>query len=137
MDWLLMLNNGRIVIFKLTRFPDRIIFQSGINIATEHQQMIAGKPQMRNEILLQTPSLIVQLDHQPTITQVNNTISVITITKTHFHTTISKADFLTKSIKLRNVQQVVRNQLSVPLQTSLAQLQQTPTQPDASAVGIG
>ena len=137
MDWCLMLNKRKIAVFRITRFPDRIYFQSGIDIAPQHQTLIAENNQIRNDILLQIPSLIIQLDHDPRITQANNTISSVNISTTHFHTTISKADFLSIVSRLMNVQQLVLNQLSVPLQTTLAQLQQTPTTLDATDVGIG
>jgi len=137
MDWCLMLNNRRIAVFKLTRFADRIYFQTGINVAPAHQQMIRENNQIRNNILLQIPTLIIQLGHDPRITQANNTITVINLSKIHFHTTISKAEFLSIVSRLINVHQLVLNQLSVTLQTTLAQLQQTPITPDASDVGIG
>lgn len=137
MAWNLMINTGRVAVFRPTRFSDRIYFQSGINIAPQHQTLIANNGDIRNKILLQIPSLIIQLDHDPRVFQTDTTITRLNITKIHFHTTISKAMLLSMSNRLLNVHQLVLNQLSVPLQTTMAQLEQTPTTPDASEVGIG
>jgi len=138
LDWCLMIN-GKVAVYKQQQYPERIYFQSGINIASEHQALITTNNQIRNNILLRIPSLLAQLDVSCKITQANNSITQISLSKLHFHSSIKKADFLELYLRLYQVQEVLLNQLSVQLQVSLQQLtqnQQTPA-PGAGDVGIG
>ena len=138
MDWTLMIMK-RVAVYKQKRFSDRIYFHAGFNFAPEHKTLIDGNNQLRNEIILQIPLLLCQMDVTSKIEGTGNNITGISLSKVHFHSSIKKADFLSLYTKVFQVFQALLNQLSIKLKVTLQQLQQNQLSPspDASDVGIG
>jgi len=130
---------GNTMIFKLKKFSDRIYFQSKITISKNHQKIIADNQKMRVGLVLQIPTIVLQMDASCAIEQNDTTITKVITSKVHYHSTIKKADFLTKLAKVQDVHTNLLNRLSVQLQTTAKQLQenQPAPAPDARDVGVG
>ena len=138
MDWSLMIRK-RVAVDKQKRFSDRIYFHAGFNFAPEHKTLIQSNNQLRNEIILQIPLLLSQMDVTSKIEGTGNDITGISLSKVHFHSSIKKADFLSLYTRVHQVFQALLNQLGIKLKVTLQQLQQNQSSPppDASDVGIG
>jgi len=135
-DWIIIIDNTK-MIYKQTRFPNRIYFQALIAISNEHQQAVQN-PQTRTKIIVEIPTNVLQMGATCNIVENNGVINNLSITKVHFHSTIKKADFLENYIRLHNIHHTMLNQVSNILQTTAQQLQQNQPAPapDASTVGI-
>jgi len=137
-EWLLLVDKNKIV-FKTKRHPNRIFIQSSITITNNHQKIIADDQKMKFNMILQIPTMILQMGATCSIEQNDTTITKVSVSKIHFHSSMKKADFLANLFKVQDIHQNLLNQLSVKLQTTAKQLQQNQPAPapDASDVGIG
>ena len=134
------IGNSSIYIYKSPQYPDRIFIESQINIASEHEKLINetwdnGK---KNGMILQLKGMAIQLDFNIMFgTKDKDKITNVKSNKIHFHTSINKADFLEKFLRVGNIHDHVLNQLSVLLQTEVQNIQaQKASQSNASNVGI-
>lgn len=126
--WSLRLGGASITVYKQPRFPDRIYIQSQIRLASEHQTLVnqAWQIQQKNNMMLNMKKLSVQynvnMDFQ---TNEDNLLGFNTY-KTHYHSSISKADFLEKFISLQEIHFVILNSLNMELGIANQMIQTNP-----------
>jgi hypothetical protein len=134
------IGNSSIYIYKSSQFPDRIFIESVINIAPEHKTLINetwdnGK---KNGMILQLKGMAIQLGFNIIVGTIDkDKITDVKSNNIHFHTSIKKAEFLEKFLRIGNIHDHVLNQLSILLQTEVQNIQaQQALQSNASDVGI-
>lgn len=134
------IGNSSIYLYKSPQFADRIFIESVINIAPEHEKLINETWDMgkKNAMIIDIKGMAVQLDFNIMFgTKDKDKITMVKSNKIHFHTSINKADFLEKFLRVGNIHDVVLNRLSIALQTEVQNIQaQQASQSNASDVGI-
>jgi len=123
--WSLKIGSQSVSVYKLPQTPDRIYVQSGIKLSSVHQTLVnqTWKQSQRNEMMLKLKMLATQYDvNMNFVMDGNNIISFATF-KIHFHTSISKADFLSSFLRISSIHEIILNQLNLSLGLATQQLQ--------------
>jgi len=103
--WSLAIGNPAIIVYKQPHLPDRIFIQSQITISPEHQTLIreTWNVPKRNGFAVKLQSLGVQLDINMNFGfDRDGIMTSISSFKVHFHSTISKADFLKLFLRVQD-----------------------------------
>jgi len=102
----------QIVIYKKPKLLDRIFVQSQITVNPKHTKLIKSKPDLEKKLMIGLPTLATQFDVSISFDATkDNELTGIRIYKTHFHSSISKADFLALITRHQPVYNVILNQL--------------------------
>ena len=126
MTWGLQLSNA-LVVYMQPRFPDRIYFQSTINLADIHRILVnqTWDINQRNIMMFYLKKLVAQLNVLMNFVIPNEELTGFHTYIIHGHATISKADFLEKFLRIQAVHEIILNQLNIELGTALASSQNT------------
>jgi len=124
-------------IYKQSHLPDRIYIQSQYPITEENKELMNKKPEIAKNIKTNLPKLASQYDVHVNFGEEKNILTRISIYKIHFHSTISKADFLRLFLRVHQVSNSIITQVSGELGLILKQESKKKPAPDASDVGIG
>ena len=116
LTWILEIGNPVISIYKLPKYDDRIFFQANMDLSPKQKDLLDKDASKKQNIMLQVQSLAIQLETNPSfvIDDDKNKFRV-SLTKIHYHSSVKKADFLEKLIRVQNVQNLMMNKLSVAL----------------------
>jgi len=131
--WSLKIGTLSVSAYKLQQTPDRIYVQSGIVLNPNHQTLVnqTWKQPKRNDMMMKLKMLSAQYDVNLNFRMNDENLTGFATFKIHFHTTISKTDFLTLFLRVSSIHEIFLNQLnlSLGLETQLLQASQ-----DASSV---
>jgi len=125
--WSLTIGDPAIIVYKQPHLPDRIYIQSQIKIAPEHQTLIKDTWNVpkRNTFVVKLQSMAANLDVNMNFKfDKDGIMTSISSFKVHFHSTISKADFLQLFLRVQGIHRVLLNQLIIELGLELQQEQQ-------------
>ena len=116
------LSLGSISLYKQPRFPDRIYFQSSINLSNIHRTLVnqTWDNAQRNVMMFNLKKLVTQLDALLNFVNPNDELIGFHTFKIQSHTTISKADFIEKFLRMQAIHEIVLNQLNLELGSALA-----------------
>ena len=123
--WALKIGNYAVTIHKPSNSLDRIYIQSGISLNPDHRTMVnqTWQPEQKNDMMMKLKMLATQYDVNLNFGMDNNDLISFSTYKIHFHTSISKADFLSLFIKIQTVHEIFLNQLNLALGIATQQLQ--------------
>jgi|APSaa5957512535_1039671.scaffolds.fasta_scaffold33622_4 hypothetical protein len=126
MVWGLIIHS-QVTIYKITQHPDRIYFQSSINLAQVHRTLVnqTWDNNQRNMMMFNMKKLVGQLNVLLNFIHNNEELVTFHTYKIHCHETISKADFLEKYLRIQAVHEIMLNQLNIELGIALASSQNT------------
>ncbi len=121
------LSLGSISIYKQPRFPDRIYFQSTINLSNIHRTLVnqTWNNAQRNVMMFNLKKLVTQLDALLNFVNPNDELIGFHTFKIQGHTTISKADFIEKFLRMQSIHEIILNQLNLELGSALASSKNT------------
>jgi len=94
--WSLKLGTQAVSAYKLQHIPDRIYIQSGITLNPNHQTLVnqTWEQAQRNDMMMKLKMLSAQYDVNLNFRMNDENLTGFATFKIHFHTSISKADFL-------------------------------------------
>jgi len=123
--WVLKIGNLAITIFKLQQLPDRIYVQSGISLNGNHRTLVnqTWKVAQKNDMMMKLKMLATQYDVNMNFVMNGNNLNSFSTYKIHFHTSISKADFLSLFMRIQTIHEIILNQLNLSLGIATQQLQ--------------
>ncbi len=123
--WSLRIGTLAITVYKLPQILDRIYVQSGINLNPEHQTLVnqTWQQPQRNDMMMKLKMLATQYDVNLNFGMNGNNLISFSTFKIHFHTSISKADFLSLFIRVQTIHEIILNQLNLSLGLATQQLQ--------------
>lgn len=119
--WSINIGNRGISVYKLTRFLDRIYFQSTINFSEIHRTLVnqTWNENQRGVMMFNLKKLVAQLDILMNFQLNNDELTGFHTYKIHHHSTISKAGFIETYLRIQSVHDIVLNQLNLELGVSL------------------
>jgi len=119
--WSRHIGTRGISVYKLTRFSDRIYFQSTINFSEIHRTLVnqTWNESKRGVMMFNLKKLVAQLDILINFRLNNDELTGFHTYKIHYHSTISKADFIEKYLRIQSVHDIVLNQLNLELGEAL------------------
>ena len=126
--WCLEIGKPSVLLYKILNLQDRIYFQTNTVLAPEHVKLLNENASKKGNIVLKIQTIIVQLEANPNF--LNNSekkLERISINKIHFHSSINKADFLEKLVRIQNIQNCILNHLNVELGMGMQAQQQDST----------
>ena len=134
-SWAIGVGNPTISVYKITQFPDRIYFQSQINFSEIHRTLVnqTWNTNQRNGMMFNLKKLVAGLDILMNFQLTNDELRGFHTYKIHHHSTISKADFLEKYLRVQAIHEVILNQLNIELGQSL----QSSQNPNSDNANIG
>ncbi len=111
----------------MPRFPDRIYFQSTINLSNIHRTLVnqTWDVNRRNIMMFNLKKLIAQLDTMMNFVIPNEELTGFHTYTKHHHVTISKADFVERLLRIQSMHEIVLNQLNLELGVALASSRNT------------
>ena len=123
--WSLRIGTQSITVYKLSHILDRVYVQSGIGLNPEHQTLVnqTWQQPQRNDMMMKMKMLATQYDVNIDFVMNGNNIISFSTFKIHFHTTMSKADFLSMYIRIQSIHEIIFNQLNLSLGLATQQLQ--------------
>ena len=123
--WVLKIGNLAITVYKLPQLPDRIYVQSGISLNDNHRTLVnqTWEVAQKNDMMLKLKMLATQYDANMNFVVNDNNLNSFSTYKIHYHSTISKADFLSLFMRIQNIHEIVWNQLNSSLGLATQQLQ--------------
>ena len=121
------LSLGSITLYKQPRLPDRIYFQSTINLSNIHRTLVnqTWDNAQRNVMMFNLKKLVTQLDALLNFVNPNEELIGFHTFKIQGHATISKADFIEKFLRMQSIHEIVLNQLNLELGSALASSKNT------------
>ncbi len=124
-SWSLRIGTLAVSAYKLQQIPDRIYIQSGITLNPNHQTLVnqTWEQPQRNDMMMKLKMLSAQYGVNMSFGMNGNNLISFATFKIHFHTTISKADFLTLFLRVSSIHEIFLNQLSLSLGLATRQLQ--------------
>ena len=136
--WSFSLGPTAITIYKQPQLTDRIYIQSQIGLSPEHQTLVNQTWQIpqKNTMMINLKKLAAQYNINMDFRMNGNDLLGFNTFTIHFHSSISKADFLEKFIKLQGIHDIILNSLNVELGIA-TQMTQTNTNSGAENPAIG
>ena len=121
------LSLGSISIYKQPRFTDRIYFQSSINLSNIHRTLVnqTWDNAHRNVMMFNLKKLVTQLDALLNFINPNDELIGFHTFKIQCNSTILKADFIEKFLRMQAIHEIVLNQLNLELGSALASSENT------------
>jgi len=128
-SWIFTIGESSIIAYKIKGQDDRIYIESQIKLSPDHLKLFneTWNPQQKNNLLLKLQTLAVTLDVNLNFikdTKDKNKITVIKTNKIHFHSSMSKAHFLSLFLRMSMIHSNIKNQLSLALNVGLVQTKQ-------------
>lgn len=119
--WAINLGASGITVYKQSQFLDRIYFQSQINFSEIHRTLVnqTWNVNQRNSMMFNLKKLAAQYDVLMNFQLNNDELTGFHTYKIHYHSTISKSDFLEKFLRIQAIHEIVLNQLNIELGQAL------------------
>ncbi len=120
LTWILKVGKS-IVIYKRPKFDDRIFIQSQIKLSAQHRTLVnqTWDANQRNNMMFNLKKLVAQYDVNMDFQMNSDELLGFNTSKTHFYSTISKADLFEKFFRVQNIHEVILNQLNIELGIAL------------------
>jgi len=123
--WSLHIGTLAVSVYKLQQIPDRIYVQSGITLSTNHRTLVNQNWEQarRNDLMMKLKMLATQYDVYMNFGMDGDNVLSFSTIKIHFHTSISKAEFLSMFLRVSSIHEIILNQLNLALGLATQQLQ--------------
>ncbi len=130
--WSINVGRQGISVYKLIKFPDRIYFQSTINFSEIHRTVVNQKwdEKKRGVMMFNLKKLVAQLNVLLDFQLNNDELTGFNTHKIHHHSTISKADFIEKYLRIQSVHDIILNQLNFEIGEALLSEKKNPDSSD-------